>query len=408
MYGHLSTRLLPDNYPQFFSSAKGTHIKDVDGKQYLDFMCAFGTNLFGYADEEIDSAYTQRMAQGDTFAATELVVDLAEEFTSMVSNANWALFCKNGSDATSTALLVARAHTGKEKVVVARGAYHGTASWATERAAGVTQAEQSDRILCDYNDIASLEEAVARAEGNLAAIFATPFKHDIFVDQQRPNVEYAKRARELCDRTGALLVVDDVRAGFRTARDCSWSTIGVDPDMSAWGKCIANGHPISALLGSDKVKDTASEVYVAGSFWCQSAPMAAALITLRRIRSSRYLERLNLLGEALRKGLAAAAAQHGIGFRQSGPPTMPLFLFDDDPDLRKGFFWSGEMLRLGVYVHPWHNMFLNAAMTAADMQFAVSAAEEAFAGLRRELPKLPPNAKMRARAPELRMKAGAV
>src|SRR5580700_11675076 len=118
MYGHLSTRLLPDNYPQFFAAAKGTRITDVDGKKYVDFMCAFGTNLFGYGDEEINAAYVEQMARGDTFAATELVVELAEEFTKLVSHANWALFCKNGSDANSTALLIARAHTRKEKVIV--------------------------------------------------------------------------------------------------------------------------------------------------------------------------------------------------------------------------------------------------------------------------------------------------
>ena len=120
-----------------------------------------------------------------------------------------------------------------------------------------------------------------KAGDDLAAVFAAPFKHDAFVDQKEPDPAYARRARELCDQTGALLVVDDVRAGFRVARDCSWSAIGVQPDLSTWGKCIANGHPISALLGNDKARAAAASIYVTGSFWFAGAAMAAGIETLQ-------------------------------------------------------------------------------------------------------------------------------
>ena len=191
-----------------------------------------------------------------------------------------------------------------------------------------------------------------------------------------------------------MLVVDDVRAGFRIARDCSWSVVGVAPDLSCWGKCIANGHAISALLGSDIARRAATSVYVTGSFWYQSAPMAAALETLRRIRETDYLEQIVDLGEALRAGLAERADAHGLGFRQSGPVTMPLFLFDDDADMRKGFLWSSEMLARGVYVHPWHNMFLCAAMTRADIDQALDAADGAFKTLKARAASLAPLEKM--------------
>jgi len=105
----------------------------------------------------------------------------------------------------------------------------------------VTPEDRAHQIQCAYSDIDSLERAVAQAGGDLAAIFAAPFKHDAFIDQALPDPAYTRRARELCDETGALLVVDDVRAGLRIARDCSWSAIGVEPDLSTWGKCIANG-----------------------------------------------------------------------------------------------------------------------------------------------------------------------
>jgi glutamate-1-semialdehyde 2,1-aminomutase len=262
------------------------------------------------------------------------------------------------------------------------------------RPTGTIETDRAHQITCDYNDVASLEAAVAQAGDDLACIFAAPFKHDAFIDQAEPDAAYARRARELADKTGALLVVDDVRAGLRIARDCSWTKVGVRPDLSTWGKCLANGHPLSALLGSETARKAASSIYVTGSFWFQAAPMAAALETLALVRDTDYLERLYGLGARLRDGLAERAKAAGFGFRQTGPVTMPLFLFDDDPDLRKGFRWSSAMLERGVYVHPWHNMFMCAAMTEADIDAALDAAEGAFAALKRDAAGLAPVAKM--------------
>ncbi|MFA7263782.1 MAG: aminotransferase class III-fold pyridoxal phosphate-dependent enzyme [Caulobacter sp.] len=395
MYGHQSVGLLPDDYPQFFRSGDGAHITDADGRRYLDLMCAYGPNLFGYANPDIDAAYVRQLGLGDALTGpTGLMVELAEAFVAMVTHADWAMFCKNGTDATTMAMMAARQHTGRKTLVLARGAYHGAAPWCTPRPAGTTPEDKANQIFCAYNDIASLEAAVAKAGDDLAAIFAAPFRHDAFVDQAAPDLAYARRARELADQTGALLIVDDVRAGLRLARDCSWSAIGVQPDLSTWGKCIANGHPISALLGNDKARKAAAAIYVTGSYWYAGAAMAAGLETLRLVRETDYLERITALGEPLRAGLAERATAAGFGFRQTGPGVMPLFLFDDDPDLRKGFCWSSAMLARGVYVHPWHNMFLCAAMTDADIQFALDAAEQAFQTLRTQARDLPPVEKL--------------
>jgi glutamate-1-semialdehyde 2,1-aminomutase len=325
---------------------------------------------------------------------TALIVELAEAMVGMVSHADWALFCKNGTDATTMALTVARAHTRKKSVIRAKGAYHGAAPWCVPRPAGTLESDRAHQITCDYNDAESLNAAAAAAGDDLACIFAAPFKHDAFVDQAAPDPEYALRAREICDATGALLVVDDVRAGLRVARDCSWTKVGVQPDLSTWGKCLANGHALSALLGSDKARKAASSVFVTGSFWFQAAPMAAALETLSLVRDTDYLERLYALGQRLRDGLSERASAAGFGLRQTGPVTMPLFLFDDDPDLRKGFCWSSAMLERGVYVHPWHNMFMCAAMTEGDIDAALDAAEGAFGALKRDAASLSPVAKM--------------
>jgi glutamate-1-semialdehyde 2,1-aminomutase len=395
MYGHQSTALLPDSYPQFFVRGEGAHLTDADGRRYLDFMCAYGPNLLGYANPDVDSAYIGQLHNGDAMTGpTPAMVELAEAFTGMVSHADWAVFCKNGTDATSMAMVVARAHTRRKTLVLAKGAYHGAAPWCVPRPAGTTPEDKANQVFCTYNDIESLEAAVVKAGDDLAAIFAAPFKHDAFVDQAEVDPAYARRARALADRTGALLVVDDVRAGFRVARDCSWSAVGVEPDLSSWGKCIANGHPISALLGNDRARAAAASIYVTGSFWFAGAAMAAAVETLRLIRETDYLERMEGLGGRLRAGLAERAAAAGFGFRQSGPVTMPLFLFDEDKDLAKGFAWCSAMLERGVYVHPWHNMFLCAAMTEADIEFALDASEASFADLKTKRAELRPAAKM--------------
>jgi glutamate-1-semialdehyde 2,1-aminomutase len=395
MYGHQSTALLPDDYPQFFARAEGARLWDADGKPYLDFLCAYGPNLLGYGHAAIDAAYRQQLAIADTMTGpSALIVDLAEQFTAMVGHADWAIFCKNGTDATQMALVTARAHTGRKIIIRAKGAYHGSAPWCTPRPAGTIAEDRTHQLFCSYNDIASLEAAAFAAGDDLAAIFAAPFKHDAFVDQALPDPAYARRARDLCDRSGALLVIDDVRAGLRVARDCSWSVVGIQPDLSCWGKCIANGHPISALLGSDKARKAASQIYVTGSFWFQAAPMAAALATLQIIRASNYLEHIQALGQLLRDGLAERAAAAGFGLRQTGPVTMPLFLFEDDPDLRLGFCWSSAMLERGVYVHPWHNMFLSAAMTRADIDQTLDAAAASFVVLKGKAANLGPVEKL--------------
>ncbi|MBX9883446.1 MAG: aminotransferase class III-fold pyridoxal phosphate-dependent enzyme, partial [Novosphingobium sp.] len=392
MYGHEATTLMPASYPQFFSRGEGAYIWDVDGNRYLDFMCAYGPNLLGYNNPQVNAVAVAQLALGDTMTGPSAhFVALAEALVGMVSHADWAMFCKNGTDATTMAMTTARAQTGKRRVLVADGAYHGAAPWCTPMPAGIVPEERAFISKYQYNDVASLEAAVAEAGDDLAAIFASPFKHDAFVDQALPDPAYARRARELCDEAGAMLIVDDVRAGFRLVRDCSWELVGVRPDMSCWGKSFANGHPISALLGNDRCREGASHIYVTGSFWFAAVPMAAGVETLKILRESDYLENSIRLGTLWREGLDALAAKHGFALRQTGPVQMPQILFEGDPDYRVGFAWGEAMLKRGVYVHPWHNMFFCAAMTEADIQFALAAADDAFAAVKSQLTSIEPH-----------------
>ena len=397
MYGHQSVRLLPDVYPQFFSKAEGAYLWDADGNKYLDFMCGYGPNLLGYCHPKVDAAAAAQQKRGDAMTGpAPAMVEFAEKLVAQISHAEWAMFCKNGTDATTMAMMAARAHTRKRKILVAKGAYHGAAPWCTPVHTGTLPEDRAHLITYVYNDVASLEAAAIAAGDDLAGIFASPFKHDAFTDQSMPDAAYARRARELCDAKGALLIVDDVRAGFRMARDSSWSLVGVKPDLSSWGKCIANGYPISALVGSDKARAAAGSLYVTGSFWFAGVAMAAGVATLEEIKNSDYLERTERLGTKLREGLAKLSSQHGFSIRQTGPAQMPLILFDEDPDFRVGYGWSAEMVKRGIYVHPWHNMFLCDAMTDADIDRALQAADDSFKALKAAKPTLVPHKQLAA------------
>ncbi|MBO1325547.1 aminotransferase class III-fold pyridoxal phosphate-dependent enzyme [Acetobacter sp. TBRC 12305] len=384
MYGHLSTMLLPTGrVPQFFARGEGAYVWDTDGNRYLDYMCAYGPNLFGYGQPEVNAAFVEQMQAGDVLTGPgPAMVDLAENMTGMIGHADWAMFCKDGTDASSIALMIARAHTGRRKIIRARRAYHGSASWCTPIRHGVIAEDTAHQIFCDYNDTASLQAAIDEAGDDLAAIFVTPFQHDTFAPQAMADPAYMRLARDACDRLDAVLIADEIRCGFRLSRDSAMTLNGVAPDLSTWGKVLANGHPLSAVLGSDRLRAAAASIYVTGSYWYGAAAMAAANVTMRLIRETPYLEKLSRLGEALRTGLDEVATRHGYAFQQTGPVEMPLFLFEGDPDMRLGYRWTTEMLARGIYVHPWHNMFLNDAMTEDDIAQTIAAANESFAALR--------------------------
>jgi glutamate-1-semialdehyde 2,1-aminomutase len=395
MYGHLSTRMLPEAYPQFFSRASGASLWDVDGAEYIDYMCAFGPNLFGYGDREINDAYAAQMSIGDTMTGpTPLIVELAEAMVGQISHAEWALFCKNGADATTAAVMASRAATGRSTILRARGSYHGSGPWCTPVSAGTTEGDRSQQIFFDFNDVSSLQAAADQAGDDLAAIIATCVNQPTFVTQQLPTGEYAALARRLCDDKGAMLITDEVRTGFRCSRDGIWDDLGAPPDLSAWGKVIANGHSLSVLLGNARALPGVERIFVTGSFWFSSAAMAAAMVVMRRIRETPYLETIQRTGAQLRAGLAEVAARHGVGFEQSGPVTMPLIRFTDDADLRAGFYWCTQMLKQGVYMHPWHNMFINTAMTEAHVDRTLVAADRAFAALNEARASLGPNTRL--------------
>jgi glutamate-1-semialdehyde 2,1-aminomutase len=383
MFGHMRASGLPAGYPQFFERGEGCHLWDVDGRRYVDFMCSWGPIILGHKHPAVTEAVQRQMAAGDCLnGPTERMVELAERLVRLIPHADWALFSKNGTDATTTCVTVARAASGRRKVLAARGAYHGAVPWCTPHPLGVTAEDRAHLIEYVYNDVPSLEAAVDKAGDDLAGVIVSAFRHDYGFDQELPSAEFAKRARELCDDKDAALIVDDVRAGFRLTLRGSWDLLGVQPDLSAWSKAIANGYALSAVTGNDRMRDAASRLFVTGSFWCSAVSMAAAIATLDELERIDGPQMMRDLGQRFRDGIAKQAGEAGVGVRQSGPPQMPTILFENDTDFVIGERFAAEALKRGVYLHPRHNMFLSAAHSADDIDFALEATREAFAAVK--------------------------
>lgn len=379
LWGHMNAALLPSGYPQFFVAGEGCRIRDANGREYVDLMCSWGPVVLGHRHPVVERAARLQAEQGDCLNGPgPVLVDLAELVTDMVPHADWCLFAKNGTDATTSCVTIARGETGRRKVLVARGSYHGAVPWCSPSLAGVTAEDRAHLLSFDYNDVASLERAAAEAGSDLAAIIVTAFRHDFGRDQELPTLDFARAARAVCDQAGAAMVLDDVRAGFRLNLGGSWEDLGVRPDLSAWSKAIANGYALAAVTGRERFRTAATQVFTTGSFWCSAVPMAAAVATLTELRRINGPERMRVLGQRLRDGLDTLADRHGVGIRQTGPVQMPTLLFNDDPDWTRGFAFCAEALRHGAYFHPKHNMFLSCAHTEADIDAALVAAEAGF------------------------------
>jgi len=223
VYGHVSSSLLWPGAPQFVSRAEGSRIWDVDGREYVDLMCSWGPILLGHRHPAVEEAVERQHRLVDCGnGPSPVMVNLAERLIATVGHADWALFAKNGGDATTLCLTLARAHTGRATILVAEGAYHGALPWCNPERLGTVPGDRAHLAYYRFNDLESVRAAVRAHPGDLAGVIVSPFRHDAGFDQELPDPVFARGLRELCDETGALLILDDVRAGFRVALGSSW------------------------------------------------------------------------------------------------------------------------------------------------------------------------------------------
>jgi len=381
MYGHQNASTLPAPFPQFMERGMGARVWDVDGHEYVDLMCSYGPVVLGHHHPAVERAASAQALLADCQnGPSERMVEMAEAMVGAVEHADWAMFQKNGTDATTLSCTIARATTGRRRILMARGAYHGAAPWCTPRPGGVTPEDRLNLGYFTYNDLESVRTAVAASGDDLAGIIVSPFRHDAGLDQELVDVDFARGLRAICDETGAALILDDVRCGFRLHVGSSWELIHVMPDLSAWSKAIANGYALAAVLGSERFREGATTVYTTGSFWFSAVAMAAGVATIQALTDDDAIGRMIRMGDGLRSGIAEQADAFGIAIKQTGPVQMPYLTFDDDGpgvyELANRF--TSVALRHGLFIHPRHNWFVSAAMSDDDLERALDATQAAF------------------------------
>jgi len=380
IYGHMAPGfLVPGEYPSFIARGEGASIWDVDGNRYIDYMCSYGPIVLGHRHPVVEAAVESQRANAFCFSLPgPAYVDLAELLVEKTPFANWAMFAKNGSDATTWATAIARAHTGRKKILRANGAYHGVAFWCNPAQAGITDEDTANVVSFEYNDLESLTGAVSKHADELAGIIVTPYRHEAFHDQELPVPEFHSTIRNLCDDHGIVYILDDVRCGFRLDLAGSGHYYGTEPDLSCYCKALGNGYPISALMGREALRGAAQQVFMTGSYWMSSLELAAAVATVNELERIDGCRRMREYGIRLRTGLARQAAEHGLEVRLTGEPGLPFMTFADDSVFERAKLWCAECIRRGVFFHPSHNWFLTTAHGDAELEATLEATEAAF------------------------------
>jgi glutamate-1-semialdehyde 2,1-aminomutase len=262
------------------------------------------------------------------------------------------------------------------------GAYHGAANWSGSNPFPALAPERADMRSFPWNDLPALERIFEAERGRIACVMLTPYHHPTYRAQELPAPGFYDAVHRLCRQEGALLVMDDIRANFRLHARGSHVHFGVKPDLWCMGKALANGWPISVLMGTEEMRRTASSFFITGTYWMSAAPMAAAMATLDETERMGGPARLAVLGTMLKDGLEAAGRAAGYTPRVSGPPAIPFLTFDEDPDLYLNQRFGAAMARRGVFLHPHHNWFISLAHAEADIAATVDRAGDSFAAMR--------------------------
>jgi glutamate-1-semialdehyde aminotransferase len=373
--GGISGIRAPENfvegdYPIFLAGGSGAYITDVDGNVYLDMLLGYGPTILGHACKEVDRAVAERISAGFCLNLPQpLQVELAEQLVAMVPSAEQAMFFKTGSDATSAAIRLARVHSGRGKVL--RCGYHGWHDWCLVDDPGVPQGVTEDILQFAYNRPDQLEDLLQRHRGEVAAIIMTPVGHDFDAQIEVPAPGFLESVRALADEHEAVLVFDEVRTGFRLRAGGAQELYGVTPDLTALGKAMSNGYPVSALVGRRDVMMSAQSTFISSTYFPNGLSMAAALATLETMKRENVLEQIESTGREVEAGLQSIVAETALPVTLSPYPQMPFLYFDrelaPDQDARRDRFY-GLLAQRGIFAHPRHHGFLSWCHRAKEVE----------------------------------------
>ena len=393
--------------PIFFERGEGAYLFDIDGNRYIDYIGSWGPMILGHAHPQVTEALQAAVARGTTFGApTVAESDLAELIVEAVPSVEKVRLVNSGTEATMSAIRLARGFTGRDVIVKFAGNYHGhvdsllvaagssAATLGVPNSPGVTAGTTKDTLVLAYNDVGALQEAFARHGEKIAGVIFEPIVGNMGCVV--PTAEFLTALREQCDKHGALLVCDEVMTGFRVAYGGAQSLLGIQPDLTTLGKIVGGGLPVGAYGGRADVMDhvlPAGDVFQAGTLSGNPLATAAGIATLRILRDEPPYQRLDELSARLADGLTQAATAAEIPHQVQRVGSMMTLFFNPQPvtdwdtasrsdtDRYGKYFWG--MIDRGVYLpcSQYEALFVSAAHSEQDVEATIQAAREAMARL---------------------------
>ena len=370
-------------YPIFLESGKGAHLTDVDGNEFIDFLCGYGPIILGYREEEVDEAVVRQIRdKGFCFTLTQPYQNrLAQKLSELVPCSEMSIFLKTGSDGTTAGVRIARAYTNRIKVM--RCGYHGWHDWSVEMKGGVPEKLYEDVYEFRYNNLDQLEDLMAKHGDQTAAIIMTPFGHPNHRKMEEPQPGFLEGVREIATRYGAVLIFDEVRTNFRLSMGGAQQLYGVTPDLSVLGKSMANGYAISAVTGNVKTMMAAAQkLFISSTFFPNSDGYIAALKTLEILERDHALDNIWEKGGRFLKRIQAIIGKYEAGAELTGVAPMFYITFKKDQTdtyrSKRDAFYT-QLIRRGIFLHPHHHGYICYRHTEEDLDLAAKAIDEAMA-----------------------------
>jgi len=295
--------------PAFLEKGEGSHVWDIDGNEYIDFVCGLGAITLGYNNKEVNEAINEQLKKGISFSQSNILeIKLAKKLVEIIPCAEMVKFVKNGSDATTAAIRLARAYTSKDKVVLC--GYHGYHDWSigtTENDLGVPKAVKELTLKFNYNNIASLKQVFEENKGLIAAVILEPCQ------DAGPEDNFLEKVKELTHKNGAVLIFDEVVSGFRMGIGGAQSCFKVTPDLAAFGKGMGNGLAISAVVGKKKIMQLIDEgAFVSTTFGGETLSLAGALATIKQLEAPKAFEHIFAMGNLWLEETKKLIKKHGL------------------------------------------------------------------------------------------------
>lgn len=358
--------------PLFITHGKGSHVWDIDGHEYVDMINGLLPVILGYQYPAVDAAIKKQLEKGIAFSLpSPLEYELAKRIVKHIPGADMVRFGKTGTDVTSAAVRLARAYTGREHVAV--GGYHGWQDWhigSTTRHFGVPEAVKKLTHKFEYNNLESLEKIFRQHKQRIAAVILEPMNTDF------PRDSFLKRVKSLAHKHGALLIFDEMITGFRFSMGGAQKLFGVVPDLGCFGKAIANGMPLSALVGKKKYMKLVEDIFFSGAYFGETLSLAAGIATIKEMERKNVIAKIRRKGEYLQEGTRRIISEAGLSdtVRLGGHPSWQLFMFSEAYGYRAleiKTYLQQELLQAGFLWTGSHNMSLAHSQEDLDRLLAV-------------------------------------